>query len=145
MTDIAGDLTLATKINRLFYVYRSRNDAEQSVDAVATSVSAIIGRPISATQISALRTADTTAAEPDVIRGLISHFGVPCEYLTTTGPRAEHFDRQLRLLAAARDAGVRQLALRGVTAGTVAIDEILEIIDVVPAEEAGSEQADIRR
>lgn len=134
MTGTTNDLTLGAKINRLFYVYRSRNDSEQSVDAVATSVSEIIGRPVSAAQISALREQDATAAEPDVIRGLISHFGVPGEYLTTVGPRAERLDKQLQLLAAARDAGVKQLALRGVAADE-ALDEMLEIINRVPAEE----------
>jgi hypothetical protein len=133
MSNATNGLTLAEKINRLFYVYRSRNASEQSVDAVATSVSNIIGRPVSAAQISALRAHDTAVAEPDVIRGLISHFGIPGEYLTTMGPRAEHLDSQLRLLAAARDAGVKQLALRGVAASD-ALEEMLEIIKRVPAE-----------
>jgi hypothetical protein len=135
MTDTTNNLTLAAKINRLFYVYRSRNEAEQSVDAVATSVSEIIGRPVSAAQISALRAHDTTAPEPDVIRGLISHFGIPGEYLTTMGARAEHLDKQLRLLAAARDAGVKQLALRG-GAAIQALDAMLDIIERVPAEDS---------
>lgn len=139
MTDTTKVLTLAEKVNRLFYVCRSRNASEQSVDAVATSVSEIIGRQVSAAQISALRARDTTVAEPDLIRGLICHFGIPGEYLTTRGPRAEHVDRQLRLLAAARDAGVTQLALRGIAADE-ALDEMLEIIKRVPAEQAYSSE-----
>jgi hypothetical protein len=98
------------------------------------SVSEIIGRPVSAAQISALRVCETTIAEPDVIRGLIRHFGIPGEYLTTMGPRAQNLDKQLQLLAAARDAGVKQLALRG-GAATGALDEILDIIGNMPAEE----------
>ncbi|OBF55329.1 hypothetical protein A5787_03295 [Mycobacterium sp. 852002-50816_SCH5313054-b] len=137
MTNTTNDLTLGAKINRLFYVCRSRNDSEQSVDTVATAVSEIIGRPVSAAQINALRNHDTTVAEPDLIRGLISHFGIPGEYLTTMGPRAERLDKQLQLLAAARDAGVKQLALRGVAAEE-ALDEMLDIIKRVPAEENSS-------
>lgn len=142
MTDTTDDLTLAAKINRLFYVYRSRNESEQSVDSVATSVSEIIGRPVSGAQISALRADDTADPEPDVIRGLISHFGIPGEYLTTMGSRAEHLDKQLRLLAAARDAGVKQLALRG-GAATEALDAMLDIFERVPAE--GSHPSDTRQ
>lgn len=133
MNNATNELTLAEKVNRLFYVYRPRNASEQSVDAVAMSVSKIIGRPVSADQISALRAHATAVAEPDVIRGLICHFGVPVEYLTTKGPRAEYLDKQLRLLGAARDAGIKQLALRGVAADE-ALDEMLEIIKRVPAE-----------
>jgi hypothetical protein len=133
MTNATTELTLAEKINRLFYVYRARNASEQSVDAVAASVSKIIGRPVSAAKIMALRAHDTEVAEPDVIRGLISHFGIPDEYLTTMGPRVKHLDSQLRLLAAARDAGVKQLALRGVAASD-ALDEMLEIVERIPAE-----------
>ncbi|MGC2654977.1 MAG: hypothetical protein WA317_15600 [Mycobacterium sp.] len=141
-TTANAHLTLAAKINRLFYVYRSRNESEQSVAAVATSVSEIIGRPVSAAQINALRAHDATVPEPDVIRGLISHFGIPSEYLTTMGARAEHVDKQLRLLAAARDAGVRQLALRG-GAATEALEAMLDILGKVPAE--GNQPPDARR
>jgi hypothetical protein len=135
MTNATNELTLAEKVNRLFYVCRPRNASEQSVDAVACSVSKIIGRPVSAAQIRALRLHETAVVEPDVINGLVSHFGIPGEYLTTVGPRAAHLDRQLRLLAAARDAGVKQLALRGIAADE-ALDEMLEIIEKVPAEDA---------
>jgi hypothetical protein len=128
-------LTLAAKVNRLFDVYRSRDESEQPTDAVAKSVSSILGRPVSAAQISALRIESTAAPDPDILHGLVSHFGIPSEYLTTSGPRAEQVDKQLRLLAAARDAGVKRLALRGGAANDAA-DEVLDIIKQMPAEDA---------
>jgi len=128
-------LTLAAKINRLFDVYRSRDESEQPVDAVAESVSAILGREVSGAQIGALRIESTAQPDPAILHGLVSHFGIPGEYLTTSGPRAEHVDKQLRLLAAARDAGVKRLALRG-GAATDAADEVLDVIKRMPAEDA---------
>jgi len=127
-------LTLAAKINRLFDVYRSRDESEQPVDAVAESVSAILGREVSGAQIGALRIESTAQPDPAILHGLVSHFGIPSEYLTTSGPRAEHVDKQLRLLAAARDAGVKRLALRG-GAATDAADEVLDVIKRMPAED----------
>lgn len=113
MTDAsASTLTFAAKLNRLFNVCRSREQPEQSAAEVARSVSQIIGRTISASQISALRQ-ETAAPEHDIVRGLATHFGVSAEYLAATGAHAEHVDKQLRLLAAARDAGVKRLTLRG--------------------------------
>lgn len=128
-------LTLAAKINRLFDVYRSRDESEQPADAVAKSVSSILGRPVAGAQISALRIESTAAPDPDILHGLVRHFGIPSEYLTTSGPRAEQVDKQLRLLAAARDAGVKRLALRGGAANDAA-DEVLDIINQVPAEDS---------
>ena len=133
-TNDAG-LTLAAKVNRLFDVYRSRDESEQPVEAVAESVSGILGRPVSGAQIGALRIESTAQPDPAILHGLVSHFGIPSEYLTTSGPRAQHVDKQLRLLAAARDAGVKRLALRG-GAATDAADEVLDVIKRMPAEDA---------
>ena len=114
---------------------RSAAASEQSVEAVAESVSAILGRPVSGAQIGALRIESTAQPDPAILHGLVSHFGIPSEYLTTSGPRADDVDKQLRLLAAARDAGVKRLALRG-GAATDAADEVLDVIKRMPAEDA---------
>jgi hypothetical protein len=136
MTEVSsdGDLTLAVKINRLFQVYRSRKESEQSVEIVARSVSRIIGRTIAAEQINALRLGSAASIDSDVLAGLVEHFGVPTGYLTTTGAEAIHLDTQLRLLAAARDAGVKRLALRG--GGSIeAVAKLLESVSGVPQPE----------
>lgn len=106
-------LTFAAKLGRLFDVCRSRGQPEQSTEEVARAVSQIIGRPITSNQICALRDENSAAPDRDIVRGLVRHFGVPVDYLTSTGAHAEHVDKQLQLLAAARDAGIKWLALRG--------------------------------
>jgi hypothetical protein len=122
------------RLNRLFHVYRSRHEAEQSTESVAISVSRLIGRTVSASEISALRTPASDPAPPDLIKGLVTHFGVPEYYLLEDGPRTIELDRQLCLLAAARDAGVRWLALRGESSEQT-VEKLLEIIARVPAED----------
>lgn len=114
MTDTSDPtLTFATKLDRLFNVCRPRDQPEQSAEEVAASVSHITGRFVTGSQISALRHESATTPANDIIRGLATHFGVSAEYLTSTGAHAEHVDKQLRLLVAARDAGVKRLTLRG--------------------------------
>jgi hypothetical protein len=110
---VQSQLSLATKVNRLFEVFHAVNKPEQSTATVAASISALTGQAIEPTQLEVLRT--ETAASPDwvIIEGLTRHFSIPVEYLATDGEAAERLDQQLRLLAAARDAGVKRLALRG--------------------------------
>jgi hypothetical protein len=105
-------LPLTTKINRLFDVYRSRGECEQSTAEVAASLSQLVDRVVSCDELAEIRTGALSPAN-DVLLGLSRHFGVPMEYLDTAGQRADDLDKQLRLLAAVRDAGVQQLALRG--------------------------------
>ncbi|VBA59714.1 hypothetical protein [Mycobacterium attenuatum] len=130
MTDISDPtLTFAVKLDRLFNVCRSRDQPEQSAEEVARSVSHIIGRSVTGSQISALRHESAPTPEQDIARGLATHFGVSAEYLTSAGAHAEHVDKQLRLLAAARDAGVKRLSLRGEpaidTLGNIVCDDQL--------------------
>jgi hypothetical protein len=131
-----NELTLATKVNRLFEVYRARHETEQTDHDVAMSISRIIGKPVSVDEVRALRRDADTAPDPDLIDGLIVHFAVPPEYLKTAGTRAKQLDTQLRLLAAARDAGVKRLALRGAVLDAGAIDVVLDIVKEIPAEDA---------
>ena len=127
-------LTLASKVNRLFEVHRSRHETEQTDDDVADSISRIIGKAVSVDQVRALRRGSDVAPDPDVIDGLIEHFAIPPEYLKTSGARAEQLDTQLRLMAAARDAGVKRLALRGGALDADAIQLVLGIVKELPAE-----------
>lgn len=108
-------------------MFRARHEAEQSETAVAQSVSRLCGRAVSADEIAALRDEGASHVDSELISGLIRHFGVPEDYLTTNGPRTENVDKQLQLLAAARDAGVKRLALRGVDASTE-LESILQVL-----------------
>lgn len=135
-------LTLATKVNRLFEVYRARHETEQTEDEVAKSVSSIIGRSVSACQVRALRSGTTAPPDPGLIDGLIQHFAVPPEYLKTDGERAEQLDTQLRLLAATRDAGVKRLALRGGALDAETVEVILDIVKAIPSEDPGKDPSE---
>lgn len=106
-------LTLSAKVNRLFDAFRARHEPEQTEEAVAQSVSHLLGRTVVASEIAALRRGGNGEVAPDLLGGLVRHFGVPHAYLATSGSRADSLDKQLQLLVAARDAGVERLALRG--------------------------------
>ncbi|MGX1778587.1 hypothetical protein ACWIGW_41225 [Nocardia brasiliensis] len=106
---------LSVRVNQLFATFHTRADPEQSVDAVALSISKTLGQEVSGGQITALRTGelDDKPVDPALLAALAQHFQVPAEYLGGDNAAATGIDRELRLLAAARDAGVRHLALRG--------------------------------
>lgn len=105
-------LTISARINRLFDVCRGRAESPQTTAEVAVALSRLIGRAVSHDELDTVR-AGSCPPSPELLVGLSRHFGVPVEYLDTTGQRVEELDKQLRLLAAVRDAGVQQLALRG--------------------------------
>jgi hypothetical protein len=108
---------LSTKVSRLFTTFHSRGEDEQTNDSVAGAVSARLGRTISGDHLEAIRSGefdnDGEGVGDDLLIALAEYFQVPPTYLTATGPDADAIDLQLRLLTAARDAGVRSLALRG--------------------------------
>uniref|UniRef100_UPI003F4976E3 hypothetical protein n=1 Tax=Nocardia suismassiliense TaxID=2077092 RepID=UPI003F4976E3 len=115
MTDDGAVLPLSAKVDRLFAVFHTRTQPEQSNDDVARSISTILDREVEASELTALRNGagDGRGAEVNLLAALAAHFQVPLDYLTDSGSVAAAIDRELRLLAAARDAGVRHLALRG--------------------------------
>ncbi|MGY4102029.1 hypothetical protein ACW2Q0_21135 [Nocardia sp. R16R-3T] len=85
------------------------------MDDVARSVSATLGKIVSAAEVDALRTGahDDRPFDTETLTAIAQHFQVPAVYLNGDDAAAAAIDRELRLLAAARDAGVRHLALRG--------------------------------
>lgn len=112
--------TLAAKLNRLFSTFHSRDENEQSSQAVADAVSRQLRRVVPAHQIEQLRgedvAVDTTRSSPgtaELLAAIAGHFRIPREYLTTSGATAAGIHRELRVLAAGRDAHVESVALRG--------------------------------
>ncbi|WP_280385888.1 hypothetical protein [Nocardia wallacei] len=106
---------LPTRVNRLFSTLHARGEPEQNVEGVAVSVSAMLGRTVPSTAITALRSDPHAAVSSDteLLEALARHFRVQVEYLTGPADEVVVIDRQLRLLAATRDAGVQHLDLRG--------------------------------
>lgn len=132
---ISSELTLASKINRLFDLCRSREDPEQSVAAVAMAVSRILHRTVPPQEIANMRVEGSDSFDQSIVEALASHFGVPQDYLATDGTYTRNVDRQLQLLIAARDAGVKRLALRGLESPQYEADNLLELLQKIGAVE----------
>ncbi|MGV9638089.1 hypothetical protein ACWDO0_28265 [Nocardia rhamnosiphila] len=130
-------LPLSVRIEQLFDTFHARTEPEQSMDAVAASVSkALGGRAVTAEHIAALRTGehDTIPADADLLTALAEHFEVPPGYLLLDGDSAvNRINQQLRLLAAARNAGVRHVELRGTEVEIEAlIAQFEQVADRIP-------------
>ncbi len=109
---------LNARVTQLFATFHGRGEPQQSDDHVAQAVSARLGRAVDSDQIAALRSgADTDHTDPQLLVALAEHFQVPAAYLIGDDGAVITIDRELRLLAAARDAGVRRLELRGTKIG----------------------------
>ncbi|MET8427834.1 hypothetical protein [Nocardia sp. NPDC004860] len=123
--DDVAPLPRSVRINQLFTTFHTASEPEQSATAVAQAVTVLTRRPVSAEEISALRAADhdTTPTDAALLAALAHHFQVPPLYLTGTDATATGMHKELRLLAAARDAGVRHLNLRG---DDIDIDELTD-------------------
>jgi hypothetical protein len=110
-------LSLSKKVNQLFITFHTLSEPEQTEASVARSVSTALGQIVPASQINALRAGrhdgDLDGVDSALLKAIATHFKVPPVYLTDTDVIAEAIDRELRLLAAARDVGARSIALRG--------------------------------
>ena len=103
--------TLAEKINRLFEVMHPRDRGRQSNEEVAAAISARGGPTISASYLWLLRTGKRDNPTVHHLEALAEHFGVTGSYFFDDDVAAE-VERELDLIRAMRDAGVKQLALR---------------------------------
>lgn len=106
--------TLDARVTQLFATFHGRGEPQQTDEHVAQAVSARLGRAVDPAQVAALRSnGDADHIDPQLLMALAEHFQVPAAYLIGEDGAVTTIDRELRLLAAARDAGVRRLELRG--------------------------------
>jgi hypothetical protein len=114
--------TLANKLDHLFKTVHPANRGEFSYREVAAAIEAQGGPTISASYIHMLRTGGKDNPTKRHIEGLARFFGVPPGYFFDD-EEADKIDAQLEVLAAMRDAGVRNIALRaaGLTPRTLDI------------------------
>lgn len=119
---------LAAKINRLFDVMRNPAEPALSHAAAAEAITKATGVSISAAYLWQLRSGVKSNPTVQHLQALARFFGVPASYLLDSGPD-EAIEKQLSLLQAMKDAGVRNLALRasGLTPRT--LDSIAAIVD----------------
>ena len=105
--------TVAEKLDRLFQVMspKGRPYSYQQVADAINARSAETGVTLSHATIWQLRTGRFTDPRLSHLQGLADFFGVPIGYFTDDEVAAR-VDTDLDLVAAMRDAGVRQVALR---------------------------------
>lgn len=103
--------TLADKLNHLFATVHPGGRGEYSSEEVAQAIAERGGPTVSATYLWMLRRGIRDNPTLRHLEALAGFFGVPPSYFFDTSVTAD-VDAQLATLAALRDAGVRNLALR---------------------------------
>jgi transcriptional regulator with XRE-family HTH domain len=110
-SDGVAPMTLADKLDRLFKTVRPRDGGEFTFEEVAEGIRRRGGPTVSATYVWQLRKGLRDNPTKKHLEALADFFGVAPSYFFDDGAAAR-IDRELQLLAALRDAGVRRLALR---------------------------------
>ena len=105
-----GEATLAEKLDRLFSTMHPRGRGEYTYEEVAEGIRQR-GGSISASYIWMLRKGQQTNPSKGHLEALADFFGVPVSYFFDQTV-ADRVDAQLELLAAMREAGVQEIALR---------------------------------
>lgn len=122
--------TLAEKLDRLFRVVRPAGRGEYSFEEVATALARGGGPTISATYIWQLRKGLRDNPTKRHLEALARFFGVSAAYFFED-EAAEQIEAELELLAALRDASVRQVALRAAGLSPQSLHAIAEMIERV--------------
>lgn len=125
----SGARSLAEKIDRLFAIVRPAGSGEYTYEHVASAIRAAGGPTISATYIWLLRKGQRDNPTKKHLEALAGFFGVPPAYFFDD-EAARRVDAELEMLAAMRDATVRQVALRAQGLSTDSLRAITEMIDV---------------
>lgn len=132
MTDAhpPAERTLAEKLDRLFRTIHPRNRAEYSYEEVAEAIRSRGGPTVSATYLWQLRKGARDNPTKKHLEAIADFFGVPPGYFFEE-ETTERIDAELELLAALRDASVRQMALRAFGLSPESLGAIREMIERV--------------
>ncbi|MFF3488952.1 helix-turn-helix domain-containing protein [Streptomyces sp. NPDC002701] len=127
--DVRG--SLAAKVDRLFStVRRSPDGDEYTFEEVAAAIKERGGATISATYLWQLRKGLRDNPTKRHLEALADFFDIPPAYFFDDA-EAERIDAELALLAALRDASVRQIALRARGLSERSLDAIKDMVDHV--------------
>lgn len=129
--------TLADKIDALFRVVRRPNREPYSHEEVARACREATGESFSATYLWQLRTGRRDNPTKRHLEALAQFFDVPVGYFFDDEQGAA-ITKELELLGALRDAGVRSMALRAVNLSPEGAATISDMIDVLARRERGS-------
>ncbi|MFF1611531.1 helix-turn-helix domain-containing protein [Amycolatopsis sp. NPDC058278] len=123
-----GERTLAAKIDHLFRTVRPRSGKEYSFEEVAEAIRGSDGASISATYLWQLRKGARDNPTRRHLEALARFFGVPPAYFFDEST-ATQVDAELALLAALRDASVRQIALRASGLSPKTLSAITQLVE----------------
>lgn len=121
---------LAAKVDRLFRAIRPAGRAEYTNQEVADAIRAAGGPTISGTYLWQLRNGSRDNPTRKHLEALSAFFGVSPAYFFDHDAAAR-VDDQLELVAALRDHGVRQIALRSVGLSDDSLTVLAEMIERV--------------
>ncbi|MBY8888366.1 helix-turn-helix domain-containing protein [Streptomyces sp. PTM05] len=128
--------TLAEKIDALFRVVRRPSHEQFSHEEVAKACREATGESFSATYLWQLRTGRRDNPTKRHLEALARFFQVPVAYFFDDD-RGAAIAKELELLGALRDAGVRSVALRAVNLSPEGVGTISDMIDVIARRERG--------
>ena len=128
MGESADPGVLAQRLDRLFQTVHPAGRGPYSHAEVASAVNEAAGEKVlSAVYIWQLRKGERTNPGYAKLKALADFFGVPTAYFSAE--TVEQNDEQLRLLAALRDQGVRQVALRASGLSATTLAAILGVVE----------------
>ena len=130
--------TLAAKIDALFRVVCRPNREQHSHEEVARACREATGESFSATYLWQLRTGRRDNPTKRHLEALARFFQVPVAYFFDDDESLA-IAKELELLGALREAGVRSVALRAVNLSPEGVGTISDMIDVIARRERGEE------
>jgi transcriptional regulator with XRE-family HTH domain len=126
----AGRRTMAHKLDRLFQTVHPADRGEFSFEEVAEAIRARGGPTVSATYLWQLRRGLRDNPTKKHLEALAGFFGVSPAYFFDDAA-ADRIEEELGMLAALRDASVRQIALRATGLSSESLGAITEMIEHV--------------
>ncbi|NEA97628.1 helix-turn-helix domain-containing protein [Streptomyces sp. SID13726] len=132
--EASSPTTLAEKIDALFRIVRRPNREQFSHEEVARACREATGESFSATYMWQLRTGRRDNPTKRHLEALAQFFDVPVAYFFDDAEGAA-IAKELELLGALRDAGVRSVALRAVNLSPEGVSTISDMIDVLARRE----------
>jgi transcriptional regulator with XRE-family HTH domain len=124
-----GGASFSERLDHLFRTVHPMGRGEYSYREVAKAIEDHHGTTISASYLNQLRTGVKDNPTKRHIEALAAFFGVPPSYFFDSRAAAR-IDQELDLLAALRDSGVRQIAMRAAGLPPEGLESVRQIIEL---------------
>jgi len=121
--------SFAARLDHLFRTVHPPHRGEYSYREVAKAVEDAGGPTISASYLHQLRTGAKDNPTKRHIEALAQFFGIPPSYFFDAGDAAR-IDEELQLLAALRDSGVKQIAMRAAGLPPQGLESVRQMIEL---------------